>query len=302
MRPTLRPLVTTAAALLLTVSLIACGSSRQSGVCAKMPPDATAKGDAAAERAKGDAHWEGRIDESELRGAIESWKLSLAIDPTQADLRVKLAQAHYFLGDAYLRFDDSKKEEMVGHFEQGTNQAELALGQQFPKYRSKFCSRQPFASALAQVDQSGHRAMYWYATNLGKYALATSIVVVLNQKDRIKAMMQRIVDEDASFNYYAADRYFGAFYTKIPFPDGDLPKSAGHFQKSIDGAPSYLATKVLYADLNATKGGDKATFKRLLEEVLAFDIESVPELKPENAGEQRKAKALMEEIDFLFEE
>ena len=291
-----------AAAALLSVTLIACGSSRQSGVCGKLPPDATAQGDAAALRAKGDAHWEARGDEAELRGAIQAWGQSLAIDPTQADLRVKLSRAHYFLGDGYLRFDDAKKEEMVGSFEKGTNEAELAVGQMFPKYRSKFCSRQPFASALAQVDKSGHEAMYWYATNLGKYALATSIVVVLNQKDRIKGMMQKILDEDAGFNYYAANRYFGAFYTKIPFPDGDLPTSAGHFQASIDAAPSYLATRVLYADLNATKAGNKELFKRLLDEVVAFDIETAPEIKPENAAEQRKAKELLEELDFIFPE
>lgn len=290
------------ACLSIVLLLSACAGSRQSGICASLPPDATASGDADAFEKEGDEHWEKRGDEAELRQAVEKWSQAVAVDPSRADLRVKLSRAHYFLADGYLRFDDTKQEEMVGHFQSGTDQAELALGQKYPKFRSKFCSNQPFKAALATLDNGAIPSMYWYATNLGKYALATSIVVVLNQKDRIKAMMEMIQTEDPAFNYYAADRYFGAFYTKIPFPDGDLPKSAEYFQKSIDQAPQYLASKVLYADLNATKAGNRELFKKLLEEVLAFDIESAPEIKPENAAEQRKAKDLLAEIDVYFPE
>ena len=144
--------------------------------------------------------------------------------------------------------------------------------------------------------------MYWYATNLGKYALATSIVEVLNQKDRIVAMMELLKSLDKGFFHHAADRYFGAFYTKIPFPSGDLPKSQSHFMASAEGAPYYLATKVLLASMNAAKAGNRALFKQMLDEVVAFDLDSRPDLKPENAAEQRKAKDLLDEIDIYFPE
>jgi hypothetical protein len=143
--------------------------------------------------------------------------------------------------------------------------------------------------------------MYWYASALSRYALMTSLVEVLNQTDRIRAMMDLIQRLDPTYWYYASDRYLGAFYTKIPFPSGDLPKSTKHFEKAVQNAPSYLATKVIYAEMNATKAGDRALFKRLLEEVLAYDLESAPEIKPENAAEQKKAKYFLDDIDNLVD-
>ncbi|MCB9728301.1 MAG: hypothetical protein H6744_04780 [Deltaproteobacteria bacterium] len=284
------------------LSVGACGASRQSGICGNLTPDGSASGDAKALEAEGNAAWERRGDEAQARAALDAWKRSLAIDPSNAALRVRVAQAYYFLADAHLRFDESKQAEMLQSFRDGTNAAEVALGQQYPKFKAKFCSRQPFETALQQLDKGAIPAMYWYATNLGKYALATSIVEVLNQKDRIKAMMELVKELDPSFNYWAADRYFGAFYTKIPFPNGDLPLSAKHFETSIEHAPEYLATKVLYAELNRLKAGDRATFERLLQEVLAYDVTATPALEPENRAEQRKAKLLLDEIDVYFPE
>jgi tetratricopeptide (TPR) repeat protein len=280
---------------------VGCGASRQSGVCGSMDfPKGS--GDAAALDAEGDAAWGERGDEARLRGAIDAWEKALAIDPSNADVRVKLAHAHYFLADGFIRFDETKTEEMLAHFEAGTNQAEIALSQAYPAYRSKYCARQPFSSALQQLDADAVPAMYWYATNLGKYALAKSIVAILNEKDRIKAMMGFIKSNNEKYFYNASDRYFGAFYTKIPFPNGDLPKSRGHFEASIAGSPTYLATKVLYAGMNALKAGDKATFKRMLDEVAAFDLQTAPELIPENTIEKRKGADLLEEIDVYFPE
>lgn len=286
----------------LSFSLVACGASRQSGICGSLTPPAVAKGDADGFVAKGDAAWEQRAEETQLRMAIGSWEKALAIDPSRADLRVKLARAHYFLADGHLRFDEEREEEMVQHLRMGTDQAELGLGQKYPAFASKFCSRQPFSVALQQLDKGALGAMYWYATNLGKYALATSIVEVLNQKDRIEAMMGLVKTLEPGFFHFAADRYFGAYFTKIPFPSGDLEKSKRHFQASIEGAPYYLATKVLLASMNAAKGGDRALFKQMLDEVVAFDLDSRPDLKPENAAEQRKAKDLLDEIDIYFPE
>ncbi len=71
-------------------------------------------------------------------------------------------------------------------------------------------------------------------------------------------------------------------------------------------APNYLATRVLYAELNVLKMKDKkaakALFSTLLKEVLAFDLSKEPALIPENTIEQKKAKRLLDEIDVYFPE
>jgi tetratricopeptide (TPR) repeat protein len=286
----------------LGTMMIGCGGGRTSGICAHTDLKATAQGDAKALAVTGEEGWKGRLDQGNVEKAIESWEKSLAINPDQADLRVKLARAHYFLADGHLRFDEEKSDVMLKHFEAATNHSELALGQKYPGYAKKYCARRPFKQALAQVDKGAAPAMYWYASALGKYALAKSIVMILNEKDRIRAMMTTIRELDSTFFFTGPDRYFGAFYTKIPFPSGDLVRSAKHFEASIKGSPNYLASRVLYAELNRIKAGDRAKFKELLDAVVAFDVNSAPELLPENTIEQRKAKALLEEIDVYFPE
>ena len=288
--------------LLLCSSVTACAGARQSGICGQIPPPPTAEGDANALEAAGDAAWPDRADTARLAEAVASWKQAVKVDPSRADLRIKLARAAYFYADGHLRFDETKQDLMLEHLKLATNEAELALGQNYQGFRSKYCSRQPYQAALQQLDKDAIPAMYWYATALGKYALATSIVEVLNQKDRIKAMMDLVRSMDASFFHYAADRYLGAFSTKIPFPGGDLPKSRGHFEASIQGAPNYLATRVLFAEMYAIKAKDREVFETQLKAVLDFDLASQPDLQPENAVEQRKARDLLDEVDIYFPE
>ena len=285
-----------------------CGASRQSGICGEVNPAPTATGDVAALELEADAAWAKRGELAEAQKAVATWDQILKVDPSRIDIRVKLSHAHYFIADSHLFFkkevehDQQAADEMLDQYQQGQFQAEMALGQKYPGYRTKFCARQPFDAALQQLDRDAVPAMYWYATNLGRYALQKSLVEVLNQKDRIKAMMDTIQRLDPTFWYYAADRYFGAYYTKIPFPGGDLPKSEAYFVRSIERAPQYLATNVLYAQMNLAKQGNRAKFKETLDQVMAYDLTQAPEIAPENAAEQQKAKYYLSQIDYLVEE
>ena len=283
----------------------ACGTSRQSGICGDVNPAPSGSGDVTALDKSGDEAWAQRSDQTKAEAAIAAWTDALKVDPSRTDIRVKMAHAHYFLADSLLWIrknienNDAAGDLMVKHYREAANQAELALGQKYPAFRSKYCARQPFTTALEQLDKDAVPAMYWYAAALSRWALNTSLIEVLNQSDRIRAMMELTHRLDPSYWYFASDRYLGGFYTKIPYPAGDLDKSRKHFETAIQNAPQYLATKVVFAEMNASKAGDKALFKRLLEEVIAFDLKTAPELEPENAAEQKKAKYYLDDIDNL---
>jgi hypothetical protein len=290
----------------LGISAAACGTSRQSGLCDDINPAPSAQGDARAVEAEGDAAWEQRADEAQARAAIAAWQLALKIEPNNPSLRAKLARAHYYLADSVLvvkelEGNDAVTPEIAANYREAANQAEMALGQRYPGYRSKFCARQPFATALEQLDREAVPALYWYAASLSRWALRVNLLEVLNQSDRIKAMMDLIMRWDRTFWHHAVDRYMGGYSTKIPFPSGDLPKSREHFEKSMAGSPGYLATRVIMAEMYATKAGDRELFARLLNEVISYDLEQTPELKPENAAEQKKAKFYLDDIDNLVE-
>jgi tetratricopeptide (TPR) repeat protein len=299
----MRGVATLAVFAVLAGLLTACGASRQSGLCADdLYTASKAQGDIQATLAEADAHWKKRGDIAELRAAIAGWEKAIQIDPTRTDVLVKLSRGWYFLGDGHLRFDDEKKDEMLAAFEKGTYYAEVALRGKNPEFRRRVCANEPFEKAIKAVDKGSVPAVYWYATNLGKWGLSSSIINVLENKDKVAAMIETARKLDPTYFYGAPDRYFGAYYTKIPFPNGDPKRSAKHFQRSLKVEPNYFATRVLMAEMLAPKIKDRKMFKEQLEYVINASPDVIPDIKPEQEIEQRKAKTLLEDIDILFEE
>lgn len=288
--------------LILTLWTAACAGSRQSDLCKDdFYSRATLEGDPAPVYAEAQQNWGEREDEAKLRTAIASWEKAAKMEPGNTDTYVHLSRAYYLLGDGYLRFDSSKEDEMLAMFDKGAYNAELALGALDVQYRKRVCAGDAVEDVVKTVDKSAVPAMYWYATNLGKWALAKGILVVLGRKDEIFSVMSRVLELDETFFYGAPHRYFGAYYTKVPFPDGDPALSRKHFDKSLEIEPNYLATRVLMADLLATKTNDRELFSTQLQKVLDTPDDVIPEIKPEQMIEKRKAKDLMADIDVYFE-
>ena len=155
--------------------------------------------------------------------------------------------------------------------------------------------------AIEEIGVEGIGALYWYATNLGKWAKKEGFAVLLGQKDKVKAIMERCLALDPNFFYGAPDRYFGAFYAIAPsFAGGDLTKSAEHFKKSLEIAPNYIGTRVLMAENLAPKTQDPAMFDEQLKLVLEAADDVIPELKAEIAVEKTKAKELQAKKEDLF--
>jgi len=286
-----------AAGLVGALVLAGCGAGRTdtwkaaaSGASASSPADTSA----------GDALWAERGDEQKLRGAITAWETALAAAPEDGDLLVKIARGYYLLADGYMR-GDAKKADYEATFTKGVDYAERALTALSPAFKARVTAGERVEDALAAVDQKAVPALYWYASNLGKWAKAKGFTTTLGNKDRIKAVMERCLALDPTYFYGGPDRYFGAFYAVAPsFAGGDLGKSEAHFLKSLEMAPNYLATKVLMAENLATKKQDKELFKRLLDEVLAAADDAIPELVPEIKIEKQKATELLAQIEEKF--
>lgn len=290
--------VALAAAVMMTT---ACGAKRQTGICAdNFVPKAAEKGDATPVVSAGDAAWDKRKDVDQLKKAIERWDKALKMNPNQPAVRVKLSRARYLYGDGHLRADD-EEEKMIGEFSKGQQEAELAFAQANAGYRGEYCAEKPFAEAIAKATKADVPAMYWYATNLGKWGLAKGLTTILKYKDNIKAMMDRILQLDDGYFYHAPYRYFGVYWTKIPVFRGDQKKSTDNFEKSIAGSPQYLATKVLYAEKNLTKWKNRTKFMEMLYDVRHFPLSKAPELEAENTIEKKKAEDLLDDWDTYFE-
>lgn len=249
--------------------------------------------------AEGDALWAERASEEKLKGALAKWEEAAKMKVT-GELAVKLSRAHYLLGDGYYALADNAAGRDA-EYQLGLDWATTALKIAAPEFAAAMAGGQKHSEAIKLAPKEAVPAMYWYASNLGKWASTKGFTTVLKYKDDIKATMDHVKALDEAYFYGGPYRYFGAFEARTSgIAGGSLEKSKENFQKAVTMAPNYLGTKVLWAEFLCTKQQDRDMYKKLLEEVIAADASVDPEIVAENKIEQEKAKKLLAKIDDNF--
>lgn len=251
--------------------------------------------------AEGDALWAERLDQAKLEQALAKWEEAAAAEPS-AELYVKLARGHYLLADGHYALANNI-EKRDAHYTAGLDWAEKAIKLTAPEFVAAVNAGEKHRDAIKKAPKDAVPGMYWYSTNMGKWAAAKGFATILRYKDDIKATMDHVMALDPNFYYAAPYRYFGAYEARTAgLAGGSLEKSEQNFKKAVELAPENLATKVLWAEYLCTKQkeGGKETAKRLLEEVIAADASIAPEIAPENTIEQKKAKQLLANLDEMF--
>lgn len=260
---------------------------------------ATADEGTAAALAEGDAAWAMRGDEAKLNEAITEWEAAFEKAPT-AELAAKLSRAHYLLGDGFHAVAD-KAEARDAEYQKGLDWATKSLKLAAPDFAKAMTDGKKHAEAITLAGKDAVPAMYWYATNLGKWAASKGFATRLRYKDDIKATMEHVKSLDEGFFYAAPWRYFGSFEAVTAgLAGGSLEKSEENYKKAVELAPNYLGSKVLWAEYLCTKKNDRATYEKLLKEVLAADPTVDPAIEPENRIEQKKAQKMLAAIDEKF--
>lgn len=305
--------------VIMTLALIGCGPGRQASwekqasqrqlaptqSAAPASTEASATEDPAAPSVplaqQAQAAWAERGERANLDRAISLWsQYTSGAGANDAAALTNLSRAYYLLADGHLRAA-GKKQKMLDTFELGITTGERAMMATSADFTARVTAGEKVEDVVQLIPDSGQAAIYWYATNLGKFAAAKGFTKIVFYKERIFAVMQRVLAIDETFFHGAPHRYLGAFYAKAPsFAGGDMTKSKDHFERALVLDPNYLGTKVLYAEYWAAKADDKALFTKLLNEVKAADPQSLPQLVPEQTIEQKKAVSLLQRTDELF--
>ena len=299
--------------LLSLVGLMACGTATQhvapiGDIDGRLA--ATEDGDFEALVAEAEQHWANRIDRAQLEAALAAWETATRVESPgnrRADLYpilCLLSRGYYMLADGHIRFDEGPEAtvdaSMMESYNMGIEYGRLAMAVNNDEWNRALLYETPIPEAAQVLTRSDLPAAYWYSVNMGKWAVLDGTPTILAHKDDIRAIMERIAEIDREYWYGASDRYFGVFYTRIPIGNPDLDRSHQHFEAAIAMAPDYLSTRVLYAQDYATKRQDRELFVEQLEYVLAADLDTMPEFRPENEIEQRKAQLLLDNVDEYF--
>jgi hypothetical protein len=302
------------AALIISSLLTAgCAASRTSALEEDDTKQKRVQGDFEKTLEEADSHWEKRKDRAELEKAIELYEKAVRMDATElsedeyndhvARTYERLSRAYYFLADAHIRLsvedEDEVKDKMMETFDKGVTAAERAIKTRDPSFAKKIAEGEKWQKEVVKADTSAIPGLYWYATNLGKWALLEGIATILARKDDIKVTMEFICENREDYFYGACHRYFGVYWMKVPF-NKSAEKSRKHFNATIEMAPNYLASKVLKAEYLAVHEQDREMFNTLLDEVLQAQPGDLEAVEPENFYEQEKARRLKKNANDYF--
>jgi hypothetical protein len=287
---------------LAAVGLVGCATTYNANWTEPVtaPPPAETQTDALKTAVEeGDALWKERGDKAKLEGAIAKWEAAAATTQDAA-LFTKISRAHYLLGDGFHALAGNM-EQRDSEYQLGLDWATKALKLAAPEFAKSMAEGKKHSESIPLATKEAVPAAYWYATNLGKWAASRGFATRLRYKDDIKATMDHIVKLDEMFFYAAPYRYLGSFEALTAgLAGGSLEKSEVNYKKGVELAPTYLGTKVLWAEFLCVKKQDKAMFKQLLDEVIAANASVDAEIEPENKIEQEKAKKLLARMDEIF--
>jgi len=293
----MRRTVAIAVTLLLGGSLAGCG--KHPGSYTATTGSDKSGTDVSALIAAADSNWEKRVDEANLKVALDSYAAAAAADPKNRHALSQLTRGWYFWGDTFATDKDVKIERWAKSIEYGTQC--IGLNAKIAAAIEGGAKEKDAASHAIEADVP---CLFWTATSLGKWAKIQGIARALKWLGTVKAYVGKAEELDPDYYHFGPDRYWGAYYAVLPsFAGQDLDKSAEKFETSIAGAPYYLPTRVLRAEILAVGLQDVAMFDADLLHVMNADPDANPEaaVTPENIKDQEKAREIFALRAELFD-
>jgi hypothetical protein len=185
--------------------------------------------------------------------------------------------------------------------ERGARVAERALLLAAPEMAEALARGESVDEAVGRLGPGAVAPAYWYVTNLSDFALTKGLTTTVFYKDRILRLAERLVALDETFFHAGPHRTLATFYATAPAPaGGSLTASRQHFERALALAPDYVGTLVSFAELYATKAGDRTLFTELLQRAGAQNKAGPNEQDPEQQIDRQRAQQLLARTDQLF--
>ncbi len=241
--------------------------------------------------------WESdRTSAAALDAIIGKLETFTAANSDHQEALILLSRALYFRADGFTEDVEEKK----ALWERGVTVGEAAMSAD-ASFKARIDKGEKPSEAVTALQKDDQMAIYWTATNLGKWARASGFSTLVKYKGYVAKMMTHCLALDETAYYAGPVRYWGAFYAVAPgFAGGDMNKSREFFEKAKSMNPEAFSTYVLYADTYAVKSQDRELFDSLLKYVLETPSDVIPELVPEQDVEKKKAQALMDSAAEKF--
>ncbi|MBQ3921881.1 MAG: hypothetical protein II707_01195 [Spirochaetales bacterium] len=117
-----------------------------------------------------------------------------------------------------------------------------------------------------------------------------------------KRIIERVGEIDGDFYYGAPHLFLGVYFASYPENfGGDMNRAKSEFDYALNLAgDKMLTSKLLYANTYLKTKGEKEEYRKIMEEVIAADIEQYPETRLLNVITQQNAEKMLDKIDETF--
>jgi hypothetical protein len=152
-------------------------------------------------------------------------------------------------------------------------------------------------------DQDDVPLLYWSAASLAlQVAGQKDNPQFLAQLPEVGGFAERALALDAGWDHGSIHELLEAYEASRPAAmGGSVEKAQAHRDAALKASENKkLGPHVTWAEDVAVAKQDKAEFKKILDQVLAFDVDSAPQYRLANVLAQRRARWLLAHTDDLF--
>ena len=160
-----------------------------------------------------------------------------------------------------------------------------------------------FGEITNDLRQADLPYVFWAASAWGAWIGAhLSDMEALADLPRVIHLMRWVLDTDEDFRNGNPHVFLGVYHAALPPALGGDPEQAlFHFERALAITADHdLMVRVQMARFYARQIFDRELYVRLLEQVIASPLDTVPELTLQNAIARRLAHRLLADVDVYF--
>ncbi|HZW37271.1 MAG: TRAP transporter TatT component family protein [Deltaproteobacteria bacterium] len=222
-------------------------------------------------RETADALWGAREDLSKAGEAVLAYEALLKENPKDYETLLRLSRLHYWIGQ---NLEPTSSKEAISHYNKGREYGKTA--------------------ASTAPDRPG--GYFFEGANLARENNLKGTLSNLYGIRMVKKMNEKVARIEPAYFHGGPDRFFCAYYTKLPgILGGDLSMAVAYGRKAVGVQPAYAGNHVFLAEAYRKEGNSDLARKEL-EAALAIPDNALPDAIPEQRLEKRRAAALLKKI------
>ncbi len=222
-------------------------------------------------RKKAETLWAGREDPARAREAVSTFEALVRESPNDYDALLRLSRLHYWIGQ---NLEATSGSEAIAHYVKGREYGHRA--------------------AAAAPDRAG--GYFFEAANLGRENSLRGKFKSLLGVGKVEELNRKAEAIQPDYFYRGPDRFFCAYYTRLPgLLGGSLSRAIEHGRKAVEAFPNYAGNRFLLAEAYV-KDGKNDLARAELEAALATPDDANPDAIPEQRLEKKRAAYLLKRI------